>query len=291
MTVAVLTDSAAALPPEVAAELGVVVVPMWVTIGGRPYREDELTLEEVVRRLDEGVTTSGPTPGELRAAIEGALGPDGVLVLTVARRLSGVYESARLAAQPFGDRVRVLDTGTAAGAQGLVVAAAARAANEGEPLERVEAAARGAAARVRLVATLANLDRVARGGHVPELAAWVGRQLGIKPLIELRAGRVRPLRPARSDRAAIERMIAACMEGRTPGARLHVAAMHALAPELAEGLLAAVREHARPATELLGSFGPVMVAHTGPDLFGLAWWWEETQASEAERARTRAPVP
>lgn len=291
MTVAVLTDSAAALPPEVAAELGVVVVPMWVTIGGRPYREDELTLEEVVRRLDEGVTTSGPTPGELRAAIEGALGPDGVLVLTVARRLSGVYESARLAAQPFGDRVRVLDTGTAAGAQGLVVAAAARAANEGEPLERVEAAARGAAARVRLVATLANLDRVARGGHVPELAAWVGRQLGIKPLIELRAGRVRPLRPARSDHAAIERMIAACMEGRTPGARLHVAAMHALAPELAEGLLAAVREHARPATELLGSFGPVMVAHTGPDLFGLAWWWEETQASEAERARTRAPVP
>ncbi len=59
------------------------------------------------------------------------------------------------------------------------------------------------------------------------------------------------------------------------GARLHVAALHAQDPEIAEELLRAVRARAEPATSFVASFTPVMVAHTGPSLAGLAWWWEE----------------
>lgn len=274
MSVAVITDSAAALPGDLAAAARIVVVPMWVTVGGVSYREGEISLEEIVRRGEEGLTTSGPTPGEMREAIGSCLGPEGALVLTVARRLSAVHEVARVASEPFGDRVRLLDTGTAAGAQGLVVLAAARAAEAGRPLEQVEAAAREAAARVRLVATLGSLDWLVRGGHVPGVAAWAGRSLGLRPVIELRGARVRPMRPARSEGAVIERTVALCLQERSPGARLHVASMHALAEDRAERLLAAVRAEVEPDTAFLGTFGPVMIAHTGPDLFGLAWWWE-----------------
>ncbi|HEX6231091.1 MAG TPA: DegV family protein [Actinomycetota bacterium] len=274
MSVAVISDSAAALPEDLAAAAGIAVVPMWVTIGGVAYREGEISLEEIVRREREGLTTSGPTPGELREAIEANLGRDGALVLTVSRRLSGAQEAARVAAEPFGDRVRVLDTGTAAGAQGLVVLAAARAAGAGAPLEGVEASARLAAARVHLVATLGSLDWLVRGGHVPGVAAWAGRSLGLRPLVELRRGRVRPMRPARSDAAVIERTVATCLQSRPAGGRLHVAAMHALAADRAERLLSAVRGEIEPETAFVGTFGPVMIAHTGPDLFGLAWWWE-----------------
>lgn len=277
MRVAVVTDSAAALPAELVAELGVVVVPMWVTIGGRAFREDELALERVAE--PEGpITTSAPSPGDVRAALDRALGRPGVeaaVVVTVARRLSGVYGSARIAAEAYGGRVRVVDSGTAAGAEGLVAVAAARLAAAGGSVEEVEAAARRAAARVRLVATLADLERVARSGRIPGVAAWAGRTLGLRPLIELRAGRIRPLRPTRSASGAIDRIVAACLEGRTPGAVLHAAAMHALAPEPAERLLAILRERVELATAIVAPFGPVMVAHTGPDLFGLAWWWEE----------------
>lgn len=274
MSVAVITDSAAAIPDDVAAEAGVVAVPMWVTIGGTPYRETELPLEEIVRRADEGLTTSGPSPGELRDAIETHLDDDGALVVTVTGRLSGVYESARVAAEPFGDRVRIVDSRTAAGAQGLVVLAAARAAAAGEPLARLEAVARDVAARVRLVATLDDLGWIARGGHVPGIAAWAGRSLHVRPVIELRDGRVRPLRFARSEQAADERIVAACVAARPGRGRLHVAAMHALAQERAGRLLAAVRSRIEPATAYVGPFGGVMVAHTGPNLVGLAWWWE-----------------
>jgi DegV family protein with EDD domain len=275
MSIAVLTDSAAALPEELAARFGVVIVPMWVTIGAVPYREGDLSLEEIVRREAEGLSTAGPTPGELRDALDANLGSEGAIVFTVARRLSGVYEAARMAAEPFGDRVRVRDTGTAAGAQALVVLAAARVAAAGGSMDIVQAAARAAAARVRLVATLGSLDWLVRGGHVPGIAAWAGRSLGLRPLIELRAGRIRPLRPARSEDSVVHRTVAACLEGRPPGGRLHVAAMHALAEERADRLLAVVREALEPATAFVTEFGPVMIAHTGPDLFGLAWWWEE----------------
>src|SRR5438067_1822650 len=128
MTVAVVTDSAASLSPELAAEAGVTVVPMWVTIGGTPHRDGALSLEEVMARVDEGVSTSGPTPGEIAGVLEQVTGEDGALVLTIAHSMSSTFDAARAAAGLVGGRSRVLDTATAAGAQGLVVLEAARAA-------------------------------------------------------------------------------------------------------------------------------------------------------------------
>jgi len=74
-------------------------------------------------------------------------------------------------------------------------------------------------------------------------------------------------------------MTAALFNSRVAGARLHVAALHAGAPEPAERLLEQVRAEVDPATEFLGSFSPVMVVHTGPGLVGLAWWWDERPLS------------
>ena len=61
---------------------------------------------------------------------------------------------------------------------------------------------------------------------------------------------------------------------REPNTRLHVAALHALAPDAADGVLARVEAEVTPATKFVGEFGSVMVVHTGPGLYGLAWWWE-----------------
>jgi fatty acid-binding protein DegV len=108
---------------------------------------------------------------------------------------------------------------------------------------------------------------------VPGVAAWAGRSLGLRPLIEFRGGKIRPLRPVRGDRAAFDAILDPWRRSRTAG-RLHVAALHALAAERAEQLLGAVREEVEPATAFVGPFSSVMVAHTGPGLLGLAWWWE-----------------
>jgi hypothetical protein len=176
--------------------------------------------------------------------------------------------------------VTVIDTETAAGAQALVVLAAAAAAAAGAGRDQVEVAAREAIVGVRLVAVVDGLDHLVRSGRVPGIAGWAGRMLGLQPLFEFRRGSARRLRPATSREAALNRIVSHWKRSRghlAPGARLHVVGLHAAAEADAAGLLKRVREAlapAEPTTELVLEFSSVMVAHTGPGLVGLAWWWE-----------------
>lgn len=276
MSVAVVTDSAASLPPELAAEHGVRVVPLTLVVGGEACDDGQVSLEDVLARPPATVSTSGPTPGRLAMVVEEALGgAEHVLVLTIAQAMSSTFDAARLAARAFGDRVRVLDTATAAGAEGLVVLGAARRALSGAGIEEVEAAARQAIGRVRLVATVPSLERLVASGRVPGAAGWAGTKLGVNPLFEFRSGQVKTLRPAFSRERARSRILAAC-RGSTgaPGAHLHVAVLHAEAADEADCLLREVRAVREPATAFVGTFSPVMVTHTGGGLVGLAWWWE-----------------
>lgn len=287
MSIAIVTDSAAALPADLAARYGISVVPMWLTVHGVPEPEGQRSLEALV--AEDEVTTSAPTPGEFEQVIKDASRThDGVVVLTIASSMSATYHSAALASQSVGGPVRVVDTATAGGAEALVVLAAAEAARAGASLDDVEARARAVLDRVRLVATISSLDHLVRSGRVPGIAGWAGRRLGINPLFEFRGGAVRRLRPALSREAAIDRIVQLVRKDAPGGAgavgtadgtdgrgrRLHVAALHALALDVAEDLLARVSEPGDTATSFIGEFGPVMVVHTGPGLAGLAWWWE-----------------
>jgi DegV family protein with EDD domain len=273
VTVAVVTDSAAALPAELVVRDRVTVVPMRLVVDGESVRDDERDLEEFLAAGD--VSTSGPNPAEFEAAIRSRLTGDGVIVLTLAGSMSGTYQAAVAAARAVGDDVRVVDTLTAAGAEALVVLAAARAANSGATLDDVEIAAKHVIEQVRLVATVPSLDHLVRSGRVPNLAGWAGRRLGISPLFEFGGGKARPLRPALSFDAALDRIVGLFRRSAPAGARPHVVALHAAAPEAAARLLEQVEGHAEPADAFIGTFGPVMIVHTGPGLVGLAWWWED----------------
>lgn len=272
MSVAVVTDSAAALPADVVARHDITVVPMRLVVDGESVREGERALAELLTAGD--VSTAGPNPGEFEEAIRSRLDDDGVIVLTIAGSMSSTYQAAVVAARGVGDNVRVVDTLTAAGAEALVVLAAARAAAEGAGLDEVEVVAKQVIEQVRLVATVPSLDHLVRSGRVPNIAGWAGRRLGISPLFEFGGGKVRPLRPALSSDAALDRIVGQYRRSEPAGARAHIVVLHAAAPDPAARLLERVEAHRAPATAFMGEFGPVMVVHTGPGLVGLAWWWE-----------------
>jgi DegV family protein with EDD domain len=277
MTVAIVTDSAAAIPAELVDRYGITVVPMWLVANGVAVREGERALGELLG--DARVTTSAPTPGEFEDAIRAALaaGASDVVVLTIASAMSASHDAAAVAVRDVGERARVVDTMTAAGAQALVVLAAARAAEAGTPADEVVAVASDVAARVRLVATVPDLEHLVRSGRVPGIAGWAGRALGISPLFEFRTGKVHRLRPARGVDAAYDRLVNRFERTAVPGFRAHVVSLHALAPEAATGLLARVQD-TDPVESFISEFGSVMVVHAGPGLVGLAWWWEPVSA-------------
>lgn len=239
------------------------------------YLDGQLPLTDLLARYDEGVTTSCPSPGEFEQIFTGL--PGEVLVLTMSHRLSsGLVNSVRLAARSVGPRVRVVDTGTSAGSLALIVLRAAEVARGGKSLDEVEQEARRVVERVQLVAAVGTLDYLVRGGRLPGAVGGLATRLGMRPLVAVRRdGRVRKLRPAFSKRAADERMLDIWRRSRpSADARLHVVALHVLAEEEARSLLEQVRAEVEPGTALVARFGAAMVLHTGPDLTGLAWWWE-----------------
>jgi DegV family protein with EDD domain len=273
VTVAVVTDSAAAIPSDLASEWDITVVPMWLVIDGVAVREGDQALGELLG--DRQVTTSAPTPGAFEEAITDALGrgASDVLVLTIAAAMSASHDAAVVAARDVGAHVCVVDSMTAAGAPALVVLAAARAARDGSSLDECARVAEDVAGRVRLVATVPDLEHLVRSGRVPGIAGWAGRTLGLSPLFEFRTGSVHRLRPARGVTAAYDRMVARFRRDARPGHRAHGVALHALAPAAAAALLERLRD-VDPVESFTSGFGSVMVVHAGPGLVGLAWWWE-----------------
>jgi DegV family protein with EDD domain len=278
VSVAVVIDSAASLPTALADQHRIVVVPMTLVIGDEIRRDTSVPMPDLLAQLPSGrVSTSGPAPGAFAAAIEEAHRmADDVVVLTVAAEMSSTYSAAELAAGLESGSVRVIDTRTAAGGEGLVALAAARRAIDGAGIDEVEATARTVIERVHLIATLDDLEHLVRSGRVPNLARRAANALNAKPLFEFHDGSAHALAPAHGERAARRHIVERCVADRpADGAgRLHLAVLEAEAPDRAQLLLEEVLAEEPDADWFIGSFGPVMVVHVGPGISGLAWWWE-----------------
>ena len=283
--VAIVVDSAASLPPGFAERPGIYVTPMTVTINGVSYRDGiDITTIEFYRRLRSAATpptTSAPSAtvffDSFRLASEEH---EAILCLTASSRFSASLDSASCAAAEAGSslplaEIRLLDSQAAAGSQGLAAVEAWRVAQQGATLSRVEMRAIRVVERVRLLAFVDTLRYLRRSGRVP-LAAHIGASLMmIKPLFKLERSEITTLARPRTRRSAIRRMLELMRYEAGPGA-LHVAVMHADAPEDAERMRRSIASDFDCAELFISEFTPAMGAYIGPGLLGIAFWSEST---------------
>lgn len=169
--------------------------------------------------------------------------------------------------------IEVLDSGTAAGAEGWIVLAAARAAAAWGTHEQVVEAARSMKPRVHLIAVMDTLDYLAKGGRVPQVAAWASSLLQIKPVIRVvpEGGGVKLVSRPRTKRRAVNYMLAAT-EKLAEGKPLHAIVHHSNAPDEAEELKQRVAARFKCEEVYVKDFTPVMGVHTGPGLLGIAFY-------------------
>ena len=138
MSIRVITDSAATLPVDLAEQLGVAVVPLRIALGDRSVRDGSIDVAELIDPSID-VSTSGPTPGDYLEAIDQS-NDEGTVILTLSREMgAGSFLAAQAAARTVTMPLRVIDTECAAGAQGLVVMAAADAARSSAAIDEVAA--------------------------------------------------------------------------------------------------------------------------------------------------------
>ena len=270
--VAVVTDSAASLPPGVADQLGISIVPIHLRIGDRevPEQQGAEAFYEQLRRGKERATTATPSPGEFLEAFENARA-DGVVCVTIAGSVSGIHGSAAIAADQAAMEVEVVDSGSASMAQGFVAMEAARAASQGDDLGAAAAQARDVAGRCGLVAAIQTFEHLRRSGRVNRLVSYAGTMLDIKPVFRMRTGTIEAVARPRTWRRALERVLEEVRRevGDHP---VHLAAVHADAEGDARDLLARAAEGAEVVEQHVAGFTPAMGAHTGPGVVGLAWF-------------------
>ncbi|MFZ4584387.1 MAG: DegV family protein [Acidimicrobiia bacterium] len=277
MTVGIVVDSAASLPRDLAGQLGIAIVPMTLVLDDRPVPDHAIDHATLLERLAHGpIETSGPNPAEFLTAIRDAHGRfDEVLVLTLSTEMSSTFGAATAAAREDAGPTQVIDTRSAAGGEGLVALAAAGCAHDGGSLAEVATAARAVIDRVHVVACVDDLASLARSGRVPDIAQRAATTFQVKPLFEFREGTAHALTPAHGTRAATRHIVQRCLDDRPhPESRLHSAILQGEDPAPALDLQHVMLQVAPDADWFVGSFGPVMLAHVGPHLFGLAWWWE-----------------
>ena len=213
MKIGVVTDSTSDIPAALAEQYGIEIVRAVININGKSYTDGlEISREDFYTRLP-GLTplptTSSPSVGAFQVCYEKLLksGSDSILSIHPPNELSGIYNAARLAAEEFGQRVKVLDSGQVSLGLGYQVLLAAETAAKGAIQDEVLTLVESVRKRVRLTALLDTIEYVRRSGRVTWAVAMLGGALRLQPLIELRFGIVHRLGLARTRLQGIHRMV------------------------------------------------------------------------------------
>ena len=277
--VAVVTDSTASLPAELLAEHGIVVVPLQVVIGDHAYEDGvdaEASPDRIAAAMREGtaVSTSRPTPARMLEAYRAvaALGAEEVVSVHLSAEVSATWESAVLAAQLSPVPVHAVDSRLVGPGTGYAaLSAAAVVAAEGTA-EEAAAAARARAAAATTLFYADSLDHLRRGGRVGAAAALLGSALAVKPVLEVREGRVVPREKVRTSGRALTKLgelaVEAAAEQPVDVAVCHLAnpgQASTLTAVLTERLMANLQDRAVHVSEI----GAVLGAHVGPGLVGV----------------------
>jgi DegV family protein with EDD domain len=277
--VAIVTDTTANLPPEVIAERDVTVVPLYVIFGpDRTERESDITdypaFFEELRGAQSLPSTSQPSIGDFMAAYEPLLaGGREVVSIHISTGLSGTCDSALQAAEQLtrdgkgGERVRVVDSSTVAGALGLVVLGACAAARAGATGQEVEARAHATRAELKMWFAVDTLEFFKRGGRIGAASAWIGSTLRIKPILTVENELV-PVERVRTSSRVVERLVDYARERHDSGADAW-AMQHISADEQARRLADRCSEVFGREPEFVSEVGPVVGTHTGPGLLGV----------------------
>ncbi len=278
MPVAVVTDTTGYLPREHLDRYGITAVPLYVVFPDRTVKETEITdypaFFEELRRADSLPKTSQPSVGDFIETYEPLLARGDELVsIHISGGISGTVESARQAAEQLerdgkgGERIRIVDSSTAAGGQGIVTLAAARCAQLGGTLDEVVDAANRARAELKMWFAIDTLEFLKRGGRIGAASAWIGSTLKIKPILTVER-ELSPVERVRTNSRMFQRLVDYAQQRHDSGADAWVV-QHIAVPEQAERLIERCREVFECEPLFVSEVGPVLSTHTGPGMLGV----------------------
>ena len=276
MSVKIVVDSSVDLTPEVKAQ--VKTVALSVLFGEQEYK-DGVTINpekfyEMLGECENLPTTSQPTPAAFEDAYRELVeAGHEVLVITVASKLSGTYQSATIAASEFPGKVLVLDSRSVAIGAALLARTALKLAEEGLSAQEILEVLMEKRKKVHLYAMVDTLEYLKKGGRLSSAVAFVGGVLNLKPIISVVDGELSVVGKARGLKAAFSTLTKTCQDIGVDKSEPYMLGYTGVSDE---NLTKYMEEHAQmwPADSQKMIIGSAIGTHAGPGAVAVAFYAE-----------------
>jgi DegV family protein with EDD domain len=274
---AVVCDTTAYLPTALVAERGIETISLYVSVDGEQQRESEVSdyagFYQRLRASESGATTSQPSIGDF-ISVYGPLLDAGreIVSIHISAGISGTFEAAGQARERLieedkgGERIRVMDSRSAAGGMGLCALGASVAAINGADADATLAQAERTRQELKMWFAIDTLEYLRRGGRIGGARAWIGSALKIKPILTLEE-EITPVERVRTRARSVERLREYARQRHGSGLDGWVV-QHIQDDETASALADDCREIFGCEPVFISEVGAVLGAHVGPGLLG-----------------------
>jgi DegV family protein with EDD domain len=272
--VKVVTDSCSDITPQLAQELGITVVPLYVQFGDETYRDNvDLSTEEFYHKLETSKilpTTSTATPADFAKVFTELMEETKeILTITLSEKFSATYAAALQAKTMVKKdcRIEVIDSREGAGAQMLLVILAAQMARAGANLEQIADWVRRAIPRVHIRMTFDTLEYLRRGGRIGKAQAFLGGLLKVNPVLGIKDGATFPIARSRNRAQAMDFLVNFVKGFNQLEA---VAIEDATTPDDLQTLAERLKDVVPPERIYRSKVSPVVGTHVGPHVLAVA---------------------
>jgi DegV family protein with EDD domain len=267
------------LPPELMPEIDIHLIRHAITLEGKTYLSgadiQPIELQQKLMATSSFPTTSQPSAGDFAAMYKqlAASDPD-ILSIHMSSGLSGTISSAHAAAQMTPEaNVTIVDTKTLCAVMGWQVAAAARAVKAGWPLDKIVALIHRIGAASESMYTLDDLKYLIHGGRISHMKGLIASVLKLRPMIgvEHELGKYEQLGTARTFDRALQGLVELMLKHHPRDTALRVQVLHAYNPAAVDRLHALIDPLFKCTWLPVAPMSPVLAAHTGPSMAGVAF--------------------
>ena len=274
MTIRILTDSASDIPQALVDHYNIAMVPLTYSFGDQEFVDRKsLTVEQFWKHCSESPIlpqTAAPAPGQFAEAFRKLIadGATGILVICLSKELSATMQSAETGAKEPGVTVpvRIIDSRSASIGEGITVIAVAKLAAAGKSMDELEAAANNYAGRTKVFGALDTLENLKKGGRISGTKAFFASALSIKPIIEVREGKIQEGGKERTRGKALAFLIE---KVKSAGEITDLAVLHAQCSDI-DSFVGQLRSIYSDEI-LVSDIGAVIGSHTGIGTIGVAY--------------------